>query len=148
MSNYIEQIEGAIRATAFHSSTSYSWFGKRSPDLRAPIRRVLTPQAARLYILYSLQQQLYRDFYCRGFATRARVDKPETPVMGMTPFVEQLSAANSGRGYWASGWEVHDTEEKAVVLRKSGIEVRARMVDCLLPADNAIEKGVVLSLRF
>src|SRR5205807_7571013 len=96
----------AIQATLFHSSTTYSWFGKRSLQLPATIKRALTPETARNYLLYSLQSQLYNDFYCRGFAAPTKQEAIVLPRRGMTPFVEALSAANCGRGYWEDNWEV------------------------------------------
>src|SRR5262249_10493947 len=70
--NYREQIESAIRTTVFHSPTAYSWFGNLSPRLSLAIKRALTPQTARNYLLFNLQFQLYHDFYCGGVAAPAR----------------------------------------------------------------------------
>src|SRR6476620_7179889 len=53
MNPYLSQIEGAVEAVEIHSPTTYSWFGKRSPQLPTLIRRSLTPSAARSYLRYN-----------------------------------------------------------------------------------------------
>ena len=79
MNNYREQVAAAIQATVFHSPTTYSWFGKLSERLPSSVKRALTPQTARNYLLFSLQLQLYNDFYCRGFAAPAQQETAGTP---------------------------------------------------------------------
>ena len=68
MNDYRKQVEAAIRATVFHSPTNYSWFGNQSWALTPAIKRALTPQTARNYLLSNLRSQLYTDFYCPGLA--------------------------------------------------------------------------------
>jgi hypothetical protein len=85
--SYHEQVEAAIRATVFHSPTTYSWFGKLSQRLPSTVKRALTPQTARNYLLFILQSQLYSDFYCQGFAVPARQEAIGLLPIGMTPFV-------------------------------------------------------------
>jgi HopA1 effector protein family len=148
MSDYHEQLEAAIRATVFHSSTTYSWFGKRSPKLPSSVRRALTPQTARNYLLFSLQSRLYEDFYCQGFATPDDKEGPKLRMSaGMTPFVAALSAANAGGGYWQGGWEVFGVEDGAVVVQK-GLRLWVRPEDCHAPEGEPVEAGARVSLRF
>jgi hypothetical protein len=66
----------------------------------------------------------------------------------MTPFVEALSAANSGRGYWEDGWEVRATVDGKVVVRRGGLELWARPEDCLVPEGSTISPGMQVRLRF
>jgi hypothetical protein len=68
--------------------------------LPARLFRDLPADAVRRYLLAGLQQRLYTDFYCRGFATRPPVMRHEPALDGRTPFIEQLSAANHGKGLW------------------------------------------------
>jgi hypothetical protein len=118
MNRYYQQAEEAVRATEVHSPIIYSWFGKRSERLPSALRRSLTPRTARGYLLFNLRSQLYADFYCQGFATPTRQEAAGFPAMGMTPFVEALSAANCGSGYWEDGWEVRTRADGKVAVRK------------------------------
>src|SRR5262249_9714299 len=59
MNVYRTHVEAAIRATVFHSPTTFSWFGQPSPRLVPAVTRALTPQTARHYVLFLLQSQLY-----------------------------------------------------------------------------------------
>src|SRR4051812_5693494 len=105
MNDYRRQIEAAIQATAFHSATSHSWFGQRSHSLPANISRALTTKTARDYMLFNLQSRLYSDFYCRGFAAPAE-HAIRGSSSGWRPFIDALSAANTGQGYWEDGWQI------------------------------------------
>jgi HopA1 effector protein family len=148
MNDYFNQVKAAIQATLFHSSTTYSWFGKRSLQLPATIKRALTPETARNYLLYSLQSQLYSDFYCRGFAAPTKQEAIVIPRRGMTPFVEALSAANCGGGYWEDNWEVCMIGEGEMVVYKGGLELWVRPEDCLVPDGTTVVRGTRLSLHF
>src|SRR4029453_13109202 len=58
MHDYRTHVEAAIRATVFHSPTTYSWFGRPSQKLSLTVKRALTTQTARSYLLFLLQSQL------------------------------------------------------------------------------------------
>ncbi|GAC1349480.1 MAG: hypothetical protein NVSMB27_23020 [Ktedonobacteraceae bacterium] len=148
MNDYSEQVEAAIRATVFHSPTSYSWFGKQSWPLTPTIKRALTPQTERNYLLFNLQSQLYTDFYSPGLAMPTARETAVRPVTGMTPFVEALSAANVGNGYWEDGWEVRGVEDGKVIVRREGLELWVRRQDCRVTQSDQIAPGMQLSLRF
>ena len=45
MTNFVEQVEGAIRATVFHGRNGYSWFGRPCPRLTPRARRDLGERA-------------------------------------------------------------------------------------------------------
>jgi hypothetical protein len=148
MNRYHQQVEEAVRAVEILSPTTYAWFGHHSGQLSPRVKRSLTPRTARSYLLFNLRSQLYSDFYCQGLATPARQETDGLPVTGMTPFVESLSAANSGSGYWEDGWEVRTTADGKVAVRKGGLELWAHPEDCLVPAGGAIASGMQLRLRF
>lgn len=149
MSDYHKKVEAAIRATRIHSPTIYSWFGKRSPRLPLAVKRAFTPQTARSYLLSSIQFQLYSNFYCQGFATPVRSEAAGFLVLaGYTSFVQQLSAANSGNGYWEVGWEVSARDDDKVIVHRDGLELQARLEDCLVSQGSSIAPGMRLSLRF
>lgn len=144
---YTDQIATAIRATTFHSPTTFSWFGQLSPRLSSSVRRSITPQNARDYLLFNLQFQLYNDFYCPGRAVPSRLEPSNNQSFGMTPFVGELSAANAGQIYWEGGWEVRRITDAAVVVSRDGLELWTSPGDCLNSEGGAIEPGVRLRLR-
>ena len=148
MSDYRRQIEEAIQAIVLHSPTEYSWFGKRLTQLPSNVKRSLTSETARQYLLFNLQLQLYCDFYCRGFASPAGEMAAAVPPASSTPFVDQLSAANYGKGSLENGWEVSATREGEVIVQKRGLELCVRPEDCLVPHGDVIAAGRRLSLRF
>ncbi|HYO48867.1 MAG TPA: lanthionine synthetase LanC family protein [Chloroflexia bacterium] len=147
MSSYVEQVGEAVRATLIHSPTTFSWFGKKSPLLAANIRRALDTNTARSYLLYSLQAQLYTDFYCQGGAAPSKVEMGSHPLSGVTPFVERLSAANTGSGQWAEGWEVHALEGEEVIAKKGGVSVWARPMDCQVSGGEHLSPGMAMNLH-
>jgi hypothetical protein len=131
-----------------HSSTTFSWFGKRSPQSSSSIRRALTVETGRNYLVYNLQLRLYSDFYCRGFAAPSRRESDSLPAFGSTSFIEALSAANSGKGYWEQGWAVRAIEKDHTVIGKEDLEIWGTPEDCLVPGGAPIIPGTLLSLRF
>ena len=148
MNTYRAQVEAAIRATVVHSPITYSWFGKRSQDFPPALKRALTPQTSRDYLHFTLQAQLYEDFYCKGMAVADGRDKPGNSLAGVTPFVESLAAANSGTGYQASGWQVRALGDGAVLVRKEGLSLRARREDCGVPEAGTLRAGEHVTVRF
>ena len=148
MNSYDSQLRGVIRATTIHLPTTYSWFGRRFYELPKGVKRALTPTTARNYLVFTLQSQLYNNFYCKGLAVSMRSEQINFPVWGTTPFVEELSTANSGEGCWADGWEARTLRDDEIVVHNEGLELRARVEDCLTPAGVSIAPGVPLSLRF
>src|SRR5215207_9177198 len=147
MNDYLEQLEAAIRATVIHSPTTYSWFGRRSPELRSPIKRKLTRKTARSHLLSTLQYQLYADFYCQGLAAPSRYQRADSPVVSMTSFVDELSAANCGSGYWDPGWEVLATKDSTIVVCRKGLDLWVQPEDCLIQEGESVAPGMRLHLR-
>ncbi len=147
MNEYCKQIEAALQTTVFHSPTSYSWFGVACPSLSPTIKRALAPETARNFLLLTLQRQLYNNFYRYGFATPVEQDAVVRPLMGMTPFVEALSTANSGNGYWDEIWTVRKIEGDNVVVWKEGLELWVRSKDCLVSENSQIAPDIRVSLR-
>jgi hypothetical protein len=127
---YRAQVEGVVQAVEITSATRYTWFGVPSPTLPSHLQRALHPGAARGYLLYQLQAQLYRDFYCAGGAV------PSSPVPGRStsalagPFVERLQHANTGQGYSDPGWQVLAAENTTVVVSHRGLILWVAAADC------------------
>lgn len=124
MTDYLSQLKSAIEAVQIHSSTVFSWFGKRSPSLIPRIERELSPKAARNFLQYSLQARLYSHFYCTGWATPVRDDEAAHRLTGVSSYIEKLSVANSGQGSWSDGWErvgLGDLREGLVAAQRGGL---------------------------
>src|ERR1700734_3417391 len=73
MTNFVEQVEGAILATAFHARNGYSWFGIPCPQITPRARQALGERAIHKWLFSQLRWQLYRAFYCQGVAAAAEV---------------------------------------------------------------------------
>ena len=146
MTNYREQIAQASRAVAITSSTSYAWFGRRSPPLPRPVRSALTADAARAYLVGLLERELYRSFYTQG------IPVPRTPG-GETgwarpdrSFVAALSEANTGAGAWEPGWRLAAVEHQSALVTRNGVSVRVQASDCRPVPSGSAAVGAV-SLR-
>ncbi len=115
--HYTVQLESAVRAVSIYSPTSYAWFGVASPKLPDNVRRSFTPATARNYLLYNLQSKLYDSFYCTGSAVTRPASVPAY-TQSAAPFIEQLSRANSGRGFLQDGWTVRALEGGYVAVAR------------------------------
>lgn len=147
MNDYYHHVEAALRATVFRSPTSYSWFGKHSQPLPRWAKQALNGKTARDYLLYTLQSQLYCDFYVQGVAAPAQREPVEV-LTDQTAFVDELSAANCGTGHWEDGWAVHAAGEPEIIVRRAGLKLWVRPQDCLLPQGSSVAPGLPVSLRF
>lgn len=133
-----ELLTAVLEATAIHSATSYSWFGTPVQDVPRQIERTMSPSDARDYLLYRLQMQLYNDFYCRGAPTPSREPPARGAMHSSSPFVEALSAANSGRGSREPGWLVRAVDHRAIVVERDGLQVWVRPQDVFAPSSGII----------
>lgn len=150
MSVYTEQVSAAIVATTFRSPSRILWFG--APAIAGPARRIraaLSPGLERECVLAGLQALLYQNFYCKGQAMPAspEMDRPAAPA-DLSPFVQRLSEANSGVGYIEAGWTLQRVEDDELVVRRDGLDLRARRDECQLAPDAALGPGLPVSLRF
>lgn len=136
MTTYLRQARQAIRATVVHWPSGFSWFGRRHPELSLDVRRTLNPTAAESYLRFSLQQRLYESFYCRGSAVPTSADLPRSRLSDVTRFVQELSGANTGKGYHESGWELLELAEEGALVRRGGLAMQVRKA-----AHPALEEG-------
>jgi hypothetical protein len=124
----------------------YSWFGIASPQLTPTLRRAMTPETARTYLVYSLQQQLYRDFYTPGLAQPTnRRDRDALPCR--RPFVDALKEANCGKGQLTRDWQVREASEGGIVVHKGGLSMVVREEHCSTEAGERPKAGTIVSLR-
>jgi hypothetical protein len=147
MSDYREHVRVALEAITVHSQTSYSWFGQLSSRLPAKVRRMLSPQDARSYLLYDLSSRLYNCFYVKGAAITSKIDDDPLLPTGLTPFVAALSTANSGSGCLEDGWSVRAIENGSVTLMHGDLVVWVRPHECLLTEGGSIAPGMTVHLR-
>ncbi|WP_447403016.1 lanthionine synthetase LanC family protein (plasmid) [Lysinibacillus sp. fkY74-1] len=148
MNRYHEQIAAVIKSTIFHSPTTYSWFSKSSPQLPPDVSHNFTHQDARNYLLFMLRSQLYKEFYCKGFAILNREENKDIRVNHATTFINELSSANFGKGYLEDGWELLDSERDKMVIRKGDLKLWVNPEDCLFPKLNGLPSNKRLSLKF
>ena len=142
---YIAQLELVVRAVNIHSTTSYAWFGMPSAKLPDNVRRSFTPTTARNYLLYNLQSRLYDSFYCTGSAV-ARPAHVPAYTQGATSFMEQLSRANSGRGFLQDGWTVRALEAGYVAVARPDLALWVPPELCEAP-QGSIAPGMEVGLR-
>lgn len=148
MSPYLRLLEEAVRATTVRTSPAgFSWFGKQSPRLAPHVQRALTERTARAYLLHQLGTHLYVHLYCPGHPIRVRGEDGGLPVLGMTPFVAALSAANSGTGSLEAGWKVVEHGEGGVVAHRSGLAVRVAEAECTPAGVDGLVPGAEVRLR-
>jgi hypothetical protein len=141
------QIQDALDAVNIRSATSFSWFGHLSPNLSAVARRAMTGSAMREYLCYQLQMRLYGDFYCKGSATpggEQRNPLRRTP----TPFIEALSAANSGTGAREGGWSVVNVTGDVITVARDGVRVWVRREETYADAEDIPSPGQLRAVRF
>ncbi len=114
------KVREALQAAILDSPSNFRWLGER-PHHPLP-RRILrncTNAQVRGFLVESLRLTLYRDFYCRGFASPRKQNR----VLPMVPhdwtFVGELSAANRGQGAWEAGWTVRSVQpDRSIIVEK------------------------------
>lgn len=148
MNNFVEQVEGAIRATVFHGRNGYSWLGRPCPRLTPRARRDLGERAFNKWLLSQLRGQLYGGFYCPGIATVAQVATGAHSPRSAALFVEELSHANSGKGYWEQGWKVTAKNSHRLLVRRNGFELWAQPEDCRSDANGELSEGATVKVHF
>ena len=97
MSVYHAQVEAVVEAVDILSPTTYAWFDREVPALAPRIVRAMATRTARDYLLYTLQRQLYADFYCQGFPTPTEEEDVPAFPQGTTPFLRSLSRPTPAR---------------------------------------------------
>jgi hypothetical protein len=124
MTDYREQLRSAVRAARVTSSSAYAWFGRRTQAVPPAVVRQLPADTARAWLAADLHRKLYRGFYCHGTALPQEPRVQNSPNDGKTPFIEALSAANTGKGAWQSGWRLRESGGELVVVEKNGLSLR------------------------
>jgi hypothetical protein len=142
------QIQEALDAVHIRSATSFSWFGDLSPNLSAVPRRAMTGSMMRDYLCYQLQMRLYGDFYCKGSATPGGEQRNTLRRTPTTPFIEALSAANTGTGARERGWSVVNVAGDVVTVARDGLRVWVRREDTYADAEDIPSPTELRAVRF
>ena len=141
MSPYRGSVEGVLAAVEILSQTPFSWFGTRLQEMSPQTEAAMDPGAKRAYLVYQLQQRLYRDFYCQGRA-RPLLQIPQPPVLfRYSTFVKALSEANRGGGSLEPGWVVVGTHGASIILERGGLRLWCAPKDVYTAHDRAIAPG-------
>ncbi|HWI60375.1 MAG TPA: T3SS effector HopA1 family protein [Symbiobacteriaceae bacterium] len=141
MNRYRRQIEVAVAGVRFGGASCWYWFGRPVPILP----RTTSPDMARRTLLYSLQNHLYAQLYCRGLLERPRGPAPAPwPVSAeLEPLDARMAAANAGHGCWQSGWLGEGTVGEEMLVARDGLHLRVDQRDCM-SAD--IQPGAIVKL--
>jgi hypothetical protein len=140
-----ERILAALQALRIEAPTSFTWLGEPGPTLPPEVGSAMDPQTALSYLRFTLQGHLYANFYTRGTAAPARGTQDLQPEVGWTPFVDSLSAANSGSGSRDPGWVVErEDEDGRIVVSREGLSLWAQPDDV---AGASAEPGAQVSVR-
>jgi len=142
------QIANALEAVNIRSATSFSWFGDPSPNVSAAARRAMTGALMREYLCYQLQMRLYSDFYCKGSATPVNQPRNMFRRTATTPFVETLSAANTGTGAREGGWSVVGVDQDVITVERDGLRVWIRRQETYAGAEDTLSAGQLRAVRF
>lgn len=148
MTSYEALVGGALAATAIHSPTSYTWFGRPGTSLTPEAAAAIAPEAARSFIVYHLKMQLYADFYCPGGARPPLETWDATrPPSGRTSFLQELSDANTGRGSFEPGWTVRSLEPDRVVVERDGLSLWATQDEVVPEGTGGVSVGSSVRVR-
>ena len=146
MADYRALITDALLATEVVTPTCHAWFGARSPELPDEVATVMGADSARAYLVYNLQARLYSDFYCAGRA-RPPLDEPGlTQFLGSPAFVQELSAANTGRYAREAGWTVVREDGGAVVVTRGGLSLWVSPVEVSLADGAGVSPGAEVAV--
>lgn len=149
MTSVVEmQIQDALAAVNICSTTSFSWFGELSPNPSLATRRAMTASTMRDYLCYQLETRLYSNFYCKGSATPGGQQRNILRRTPTTPFIEALSAANTGTGAREGGWSVVNVTGDVVTVARDGLSVWVRREDTYAEAEDMVSDGQLRTVRF
>jgi len=100
------------------------------------------------YLCYQLQMRLYSDFYRKGCATPSGEQRNSLRRTPTTPFIEALSAANTGTGAREGGWSVVNVAGDVVTVARDGLRVWVRREDTYAGAEDIPSPAQLRAVRF
>ncbi len=147
---YRDQLRQAVEAVEPFSAVQYWWAGVLSADIQEHVQPILTlqPEAARGHLLSSLTSRLYEDFYLAGGARPSPPPYPGSPRTNeWQPFVDELSAANSGSGTRQAGWEVLASADDGLSIRRDGLTLQAQPAEIIAAGSRMPAAGDTVDLK-
>jgi hypothetical protein len=146
VSEHLARVTEALEATVIHSTVAFSWLGLRSSVV--PRTRRLPDDVLRRYLLAALQARLYQSFYSQGTVTPVDDDVAAGPPRGEPAFRTALSVANTGEGYWSSGWQASAVDASSLVVGRGGLMLRAGSRSCRGVGGVSPEPGAPVLVHF
>lgn len=102
-----------------------------------------------MYLVSTLQEQLYTHLYCRGYAAPLRWEARQPQgISPLSSILQTLADANASRGYWSSAWVVRRIEGAHIIASQDGVHLRVGPAHFLAEKDASILPGTTVSLRF
>jgi hypothetical protein len=148
MSRYRTLIRSAIEAIQVDFPAAFSWFGKRYTCTPGELAEHLEQEQRAGLLLLSLQDLLYRQFYCSGGVIYHAAGWDSVTISrGVGGFVTHLVEANTGRGASDAGWHVCALDSEGVGLSKDGLTVHVRREMCRFERGSRIALGSPAALR-
>jgi len=116
-----ERVKAIVSAVNISSATAFSFAGQNFNANAAP-QTVPGMQAAQENpLVATLRNCLYASCYCKPFPAKSGAAVPASPVLPPRDLGAELSAANSGRPRWDTGWQIARIETSGqVIAQKSG----------------------------
>jgi hypothetical protein len=147
-SSYRESLGRVAEAVENLSPSGFTWFGRRRGSLPGRVRRWLSAEVLKEYVQETLTEELYHNYYTRGFARPGKDDQSEWAIhMGITPFLRRLIECNVGSGTIEHGWVIDERDgKKAVVTRHDGLKLWISDFEHIVSSEPA-DQGVRVALR-
>lgn len=125
-----------------HNFFSYSWLNETIILIPRNLRRILPEDLTRAHLVNSLSQNLYANFYCKGYITSTktmatRINLPTSKAY----YLKQLSASNKGEGYIDDGWSIISSESDKVTVVKNGLKLVLNDTEYVSPQRNPGTNG-------
>lgn len=148
MNSFLKHVRAAVQAVDIHGPADFAWLGQPGPRPMPTARHALTPAVARAHLSFMLRQQLYQNFYTRGWAMPTVRAAAQTAPSLASPFVDALSAANAGQGSWQGGWTIRALHPNGIVASHGGLTVAAQPDEYRLDDGAPLVAGADVCLRF
>ena len=116
-------LSDCVEAIKITDATEYTVFGhQRNLAARHPARHL--PQVKPDQVDHPIVAALAEDIYAQLYA-RLRIPRHSGARGDRVPFVARLSAANSSRRGWESGWSMLGRTGKTFLLERGGFRIQA-----------------------
>jgi hypothetical protein len=144
---YRAQIRSVLEAIHVDSSNAFYWFGTAYRPSAPLDAASLGTDQQRTMLALTLEDHLYRHFFCSGTAVPHMADWDVAAGPDSGTFAVQLSRANAGRGRWEPDWQVGVVGSTAVELSKRDLTILVTLDDCRVAGDRQLAMGQSASVR-